>query len=141
MPLDPANISKASLERAFVESGERDRVKELLSQRLRESGWVEQIENMCRTTIQEKGIDNVTLEDVINEVKAPARRAVPDEVKRELMQTIRSFLQKQTESENPEPLPSASPASVVTESEVAKIPHRRKGERRKASADRLSEKS
>ncbi|VDN41493.1 unnamed protein product [Gongylonema pulchrum] len=47
-------ISKAALERRFIESGERDRMRELLLQRLRESGWVEDVENMCRSFIQTK---------------------------------------------------------------------------------------
>ncbi|VDD93013.1 unnamed protein product [Enterobius vermicularis] len=33
---------------------------------------------------------------MLSEVKGPARRAVPDEVKRELMQCIRSFLQNES---------------------------------------------
>lgn len=48
------SISKAALERKFIECGERDRMKELLLQRLRESGWVEEVENMCRNCIQNK---------------------------------------------------------------------------------------
>lgn len=47
-------VNKAALERIFVESGERDRMKELLLQRLRESGWVDEVEDMCRTFIQAK---------------------------------------------------------------------------------------
>ncbi|VDO09973.1 unnamed protein product [Brugia timori] len=90
------SVSKAALERKFIECGERDRMKELLLQRLRESGWVEEVENMCRNYIQNKGIEQVTLEDVLSDVRVRARRAVPDEVKRELMHCIRSFLQQQS---------------------------------------------
>ncbi|EJW73219.1 hypothetical protein WUBG_15875 [Wuchereria bancrofti] len=43
-----------------------------------------------------KGIEQVTLEDVLSDVRVRARRAVPDEVKRELMHCIRSFLQQQS---------------------------------------------
>ncbi|VDM96188.1 unnamed protein product [Thelazia callipaeda] len=94
--MSTASISKASLERKFVECGERDRMKELLLQRLRESGWVEEVESMCRSCIQSKGIEQVTLEDILSDVRVQARRAVPDEVKRELMHCIRSFLQQQS---------------------------------------------
>lgn len=47
-------VTKAALERRFIESGEGDRMKELLLQRLRETGWVEEVENMCRNVIQTK---------------------------------------------------------------------------------------
>lgn len=43
-----------------------------------------------------QGIEQVTLEDVLGDVRVRARRAVPDEVKRELMQCIRSFLQQES---------------------------------------------
>lgn len=52
--MNTQSVSKAALERKFIECGERDRMKELLLQRLRESGWVEEVENMCRNCIQNK---------------------------------------------------------------------------------------
>ncbi len=43
-----------------------------------------------------QGIDNITLEELIAEVTTSARRAVPEAVKRELLQHIRTFLQQHT---------------------------------------------
>uniref|UniRef100_A0A0N5AHT4 Transcription and mRNA export factor ENY2 n=1 Tax=Syphacia muris TaxID=451379 RepID=A0A0N5AHT4_9BILA len=93
MSEEKRSVAKADLERRFRESGECDRMKELLLQRLREHGWLEEVENMCKKVVQDKGVENVTVENMLEEIKGPARRAVPDEVKRELMQCIRSFLQ------------------------------------------------
>jgi len=38
----------------------------------------------------------VTLEELIDEVRDPARRIVPDDVKRELMEHIRKFVADNT---------------------------------------------
>uniref|UniRef100_A0A1I8EN25 Uncharacterized protein n=1 Tax=Wuchereria bancrofti TaxID=6293 RepID=A0A1I8EN25_WUCBA len=64
------SVSKAVLERKFIECGERDRMK--LLQRLRESGYPTSNVGRCA-------------------VRVRARRAVPNEVKCELMHCIRSF--------------------------------------------------
>uniref|UniRef100_A0A914VSF5 Transcription and mRNA export factor ENY2 n=1 Tax=Plectus sambesii TaxID=2011161 RepID=A0A914VSF5_9BILA len=88
--------TKDELEHSFIESGEKARLKELLSQRLKESGWLTEVQSKCRAIIKEKGIENVTSEDLIAEVTPHARKAVPESVKRELLQHIRSFLQQQT---------------------------------------------
>lgn len=49
-----SSVTKATLERKFIESGERDRMKELLLQRLRECGWVEEVESLCRNFMHTK---------------------------------------------------------------------------------------
>uniref|UniRef100_A0AAF5Q6R3 Transcription and mRNA export factor ENY2 n=1 Tax=Wuchereria bancrofti TaxID=6293 RepID=A0AAF5Q6R3_WUCBA len=76
------SVSKAVLERKFIECGERDRMK--LLQRLRESGWVEEVKNICRIIYKISNVGRCA-------VRVRARRAVPNEVKCELMHCIRSF--------------------------------------------------
>lgn len=39
-------VNRESLENKFESSGERDRLKELLTQRLKESGWHNQVANL-----------------------------------------------------------------------------------------------
>uniref|UniRef100_A0A2K6VT43 Transcription and mRNA export factor ENY2 n=1 Tax=Onchocerca volvulus TaxID=6282 RepID=A0A2K6VT43_ONCVO len=93
--MSASSISKAALERKFIECGERDRMKDLFLRRLRESGWIKEVENMCRIYIQNKDIEQLTLDDILSDVRVRAIQAVPDEVKRELMHCIRSSLQQQ----------------------------------------------
>ena len=45
--------------------------------------------------IREKGLERVTVEMLVNEVTPKARGSVPEEVKRELLQEIRDYLQSQ----------------------------------------------
>ncbi|KAK0426295.1 hypothetical protein QR680_009628 [Steinernema hermaphroditum] len=88
-------VNKQTIERDFEESGERDRLREMLTLRLSECGWTSLVEEKCRDFIRKKGIENVTLEQVVGEVKQDARKAVPEEVKREIMDAIRAFVSKQ----------------------------------------------
>lgn len=83
-----------SLEQKLIESGERDRLKELLRQRLSESGWHEQLRKECRDQIKANGIDNVTVDQLIEAVRPLGRRNIPDPVKKELLQQIQQFLAK-----------------------------------------------
>lgn len=45
--------------------------------------------------IREKGLDRVTVETLVAEMTQYARSSVPENVKRELLQEIRDFLQSQ----------------------------------------------
>ncbi|KAG7264280.1 hypothetical protein CRUP_026226 [Coryphaenoides rupestris] len=42
--------------------------------------------------IREKGLEHVTVEDLVTEVTPKGRALVPDSVKKELLQRIRAFL-------------------------------------------------
>jgi len=76
------------------ESGERERLRELLRQRLKESGWQNQVQLKCQEIIKERGVENITAEELVTEVTPQARKLVPDEVKKDLLHNIRSFLQQ-----------------------------------------------
>ncbi|XP_059423168.1 transcription and mRNA export factor ENY2-like [Carassius carassius] len=91
------NISKESQMRAainqkLIEMGERERLKELLRAKLIECGWRDQLKALCKEVIKEKGIENVTVEDLVAGVTHKGRALVPDSVKKELLQRIRAFL-------------------------------------------------
>lgn len=45
---------KEELEKEFVESGERDRIEEIVGRRLQESGWARHVEDMCKEYIAKK---------------------------------------------------------------------------------------
>uniref|UniRef100_A0A1I7X974 Guanine nucleotide exchange factor VAV2 n=1 Tax=Heterorhabditis bacteriophora TaxID=37862 RepID=A0A1I7X974_HETBA len=46
--------TKEDLENAFISSGEKERIKEVLLARLRKDGWVNEVKNMARRAIKEK---------------------------------------------------------------------------------------
>jgi hypothetical protein len=47
--------------------------------------------------VKQKGLDNITVEDLVLEMVPKGRALVPDSVKKELLQRIRTFLASQTD--------------------------------------------
>ncbi|KAL3321162.1 Transcription and mRNA export factor eny2 [Cichlidogyrus casuarinus] len=94
----------------LIETGQRDRLKDLLRTRLNESGWRDEIKDHCQSiffaiinhlhsdVIRQKGLDNLTVDDLVTEITPVGRKKVPDFVKKELLQEITAFLTKETDS-------------------------------------------
>uniref|UniRef100_A0A8C4URU1 Transcription and mRNA export factor ENY2 n=1 Tax=Falco tinnunculus TaxID=100819 RepID=A0A8C4URU1_FALTI len=68
------------------------RLKELLRAKLIECGWKDQLKAHCKDVIKEKGLEHVTVDDLVAEITPKGRALVPDSVKKELLQRIRTFL-------------------------------------------------
>ncbi|XP_019153434.1 PREDICTED: transcription and mRNA export factor SUS1 [Ipomoea nil] len=76
----------------LIESGEKERLMELLRERLIECGWKDEMLALCRAFIKKKGRNNATLDDLIQVITPKGRASIPDSVKAELLQRIRTFL-------------------------------------------------
>ena len=88
---------RASINAKLIETGERERLKELLQQKLIECGWRDQVKSYCKDVVKQKGLDNITVEDLVLEMVPKGRALVPDSVKKELLQRIRTFLASQND--------------------------------------------
>lgn len=77
----------------MIETGEKERLKELLRQKLIESGWRDDLKEFCKEVIRNKGLEKITVDELVAEITPRGRATVPDEVKTELLQNIRKFLQ------------------------------------------------
>lgn len=86
---------KNQAQQRLIESGERERLVQLLQTRLLECGWRDQVVANCKEVVREKGIDNITVDTLVDHVTPKARADVPDNVKRELLQRIKAFLSSQ----------------------------------------------
>ncbi|CAK9143308.1 unnamed protein product [Ilex paraguariensis] len=76
----------------LIESGEKERLMELLRERLVECGWKDEMKSLCRAFVKKKGRNNVTVDDLVHVVTPKGRASIPDSVKAELLQRIRTFL-------------------------------------------------
>ncbi|KAL4366969.1 hypothetical protein GQ457_05G011230 [Hibiscus cannabinus] len=76
----------------LIESGEKERLMELLRERLIDCGWKDEMKALCRAYIKKKGRNNVTVDDLVHLITPKGRASVPDSVKAELLQRIRTFL-------------------------------------------------
>ncbi|XP_044503047.1 transcription and mRNA export factor ENY2-like [Mangifera indica] len=76
----------------LIESGEKERLMELLRERLVDCGWKDEMKALSRAYVKKKGRKNVTVDDLVHVITPKGRASVPDAVKAELLQRIRSFL-------------------------------------------------
>ena len=81
----------------LTESGEREKLKELLRTRLIESGWRDQLKTKCKDIIQNKGLEKITVQQLVEEITPYARSTVPENIKAELLSHLREFIQQQLE--------------------------------------------
>ncbi|XP_028622302.1 transcription and mRNA export factor ENY2-like [Grammomys surdaster] len=87
---------RATIHQKVIETGERERLKELLRARLIECGWTDQLKAHCKEVIKEKGLEHVTIDDLVAEITPKGRALVPDSVKKEFLQRTRTFLAQHT---------------------------------------------
>ena len=68
-------------------------MKELLRNKLIECGWRDELKAYCKDVIKNKGLEKITVEELVAEITPRGRATVPDAIKAELLQRIRKFLQ------------------------------------------------
>jgi len=64
----------------------------MLRTKLVQCGWRDEMKNICREMIRQKGVDKVNVEELVEEITPKGRAAVPAPVKAELLQRVRRFL-------------------------------------------------
>ncbi|CAE7648645.1 ENY2 [Symbiodinium pilosum] len=83
------------LDLKLEETGERERLKQYIISHLNESGWREDLKKQCVEFIQNKGVEKVTLEDMISDIAPKGRAAIPEKLKVEVFNRLRTFAEKQ----------------------------------------------
>jgi len=81
-------------------SGEEDKLREILVNRLIESGWEAEMKLACSRIIKSQGVENVTLEMLIKELTPIGRDKIPAEIKKEMLDRIKSSLTKHVDENN-----------------------------------------
>ena len=75
-----------------LSSNELHRLKDLLRAKLIECGWRDELKNYCKEVIKNKGLEKITVEELVAEITPRGRATVPSAIKAELLQRIRKFL-------------------------------------------------
>ncbi|KAJ2001498.1 hypothetical protein GGI04_003713 [Coemansia thaxteri] len=85
---------REDLLRRFIESGERERLQEVLRSKLQASGWQDRIKDKCQKFVHENSndLDKITVDDMAEEVTPFARSSVPEDIKAEIMEDIRAYI-------------------------------------------------
>ncbi|KAH8553575.1 enhancer of yellow 2 transcription factor [Umbelopsis sp. PMI_123] len=83
---------KAAIDRRFVLSGERSRLLDFVKQRLAETGWNDALYAHCSDSFKARGIENVSMDNLLAEFSDHARASVHENIKKELLVQIKQFL-------------------------------------------------
>ena len=85
------------INKRLVESGERERLRELLFERLDDTGWREDVKKKVKKYTDKRGIENVALEDIVQELAPNASSLISEDIKRDLKKHIQNFLDEQAD--------------------------------------------
>lgn len=89
------NDLKGRAYQRLVETGERERLMQVLRVTLTECGWKDKLTEFCKKVVKDKGIDNVSIDDLVTQVSPVAQKNVPPHVKQEVVKQIKAFLVKE----------------------------------------------
>ncbi|KAH8381326.1 hypothetical protein KR093_002672, partial [Drosophila rubida] len=81
------------VKRYHLAKSEKVALKDLLQQRLHECGWRKDVEQKIRDTLEERGLANITHEQLSAEIMPQARALVPEGVRKEMVMRVREALE------------------------------------------------
>eukprot|EP00929_Paragymnodinium_shiwhaense_P003815 TRINITY_DN104491_c0_g1_i1.p1 TRINITY_DN104491_c0_g1~~TRINITY_DN104491_c0_g1_i1.p1 ORF type:complete len:112 (-),score=36.77 TRINITY_DN104491_c0_g1_i1:122-457(-) len=96
-------LEQSLLNRKLVETGERERLKQYVQKQLNENGWREELKKHCVEFIQKKGVERVSIEEITAEIAPHGRAALPDSLKTDVFNRLRTFAE--TQGLQPQPPP------------------------------------
>merc|ERR1712205_101318 len=79
---------RASVNQKLEESGEKEKLKELLRKKLIERGWRDELKEYCKEVIKSKGLEQISVEDLVSEITPRGRATIPDDIKADLLERI-----------------------------------------------------
>ncbi|KAF9221033.1 hypothetical protein BS17DRAFT_785782 [Gyrodon lividus] len=85
----------AQIHRRMVESGEWDRILRLLSSKLSENGWSDELGHRAKECA--RAMDPLSFRTIMEEILPHAQASVPLAVKREMTNVIRQYVKDQFE--------------------------------------------
>ncbi|RNA05288.1 transcription and mRNA export factor ENY2 isoform X2 [Brachionus plicatilis] len=95
MSREQNNTIRNSINAKLIETGERERLREALQLKLVECGWTKEVTAHCQEIVKKRGFENISIDELVAELVPKSRALVPNQVKKELLESIRLFLAKQ----------------------------------------------
>ncbi len=86
---------KSNIYDKLVKSGEKERLKEVLRQYLMECGWHEEMKSFTKQVVKDRGtFEGLTHDELMRAITPKARDLVPDEIKEQMLHSIKEFIEK-----------------------------------------------
>ena len=71
------------------------RLEKQLRTQLIECGWRDELKLYCKELIRKKGLEKVTIEELVGELIAKGRSTVPVRIKDDLLQKIKKYFEEE----------------------------------------------
>ena len=85
-------MSHLDLNKKLEKTGERERLKQEFAKKLiRTRGWRDQLTEYCIEYLKNKGVERVTVDEIVAKIAPQGRATVPEALKEELLEKIHSF--------------------------------------------------
>ncbi|KAI9268781.1 transcription factor e(y)2-domain-containing protein [Sporodiniella umbellata] len=89
--------TELAIRQIFVESGEKERLLQMLRSQLVESGWSDSLNAYCREAVQKKENDDLTFEDLFKDSSDYGRSTIHESIKINMLEKIKKFIDEHTE--------------------------------------------
>ena len=89
--MEESRVAHVNLNKRLEETGERERLKQEFTKRLVRTGWRDDLKRYCIEYIKNKGRERVTVDEIVAKIAPQGRATVPESLKEELLNKIRSF--------------------------------------------------
>ena len=87
-----SRVSQLDLNKKLEKTGERERLKQEFAKKLiRTRGWRDPLTEYCIEYLKNKGVERVTVDEIVAKIAPQGRATVPEALKEELLEKIRSF--------------------------------------------------
>ncbi|CAD7945627.1 unnamed protein product [Amoebophrya sp. A25] len=87
--------SRPSLAKALEQTGENQKLKAYIADRLVQSGWRDDLKSYAIEYIKTKGSEKTSIEDIVAEIAPRGRATVPDSLRADVLQKVRDFAKMQ----------------------------------------------
>ena len=74
-------------------SGKKAEIETELARKLNECGWRDDIKQKCFEIIEQRGKDNITVDELVVLIAPAGRASVPDALKADMLGTMKDFVQ------------------------------------------------
>ena len=92
--MEESRAAHANLNKRLEETGERERLKQEFTKRLVRTSSRDDLKKCCIEYIKNKGFERVTVDEIVAKIAPQGRATVPESLKEELLNKIRTFAEE-----------------------------------------------
>ena len=93
--MEESRVAHVNLNKRLEETGERERLKQEFAKKLiRTRGWRDELKQYCIEYLKNKGVERVTVDEIVANIAPQGRATVPEALRDELLENVHSFERK-----------------------------------------------